>query len=389
MNDAYKEAVADPATDGLEVYIVGGAVRDELLGLPAGDRDWVVVGATPEAMAARGFVPVGGDFPVFLHPRTKEEYALARTERKSGRGYKGFTFHTGTDVTLEDDLKRRDLTINAIARAPDGKLLDPLGGLRDIRNKVLRHVGQAFIEDPVRLLRLARFAARFHDFTIAAPTMELARRLVEDGEVDALVPERVWRELAKGLATEQPVRLFDVLQATGALERVLPGLVFNDAIGAPLACASRAGLSLAARFALLCRLSDEPGLIGKRVRAPADCQDYARLLPAVLAWAEDEGAGATGQGNASPLMGDLAQERARLRLKLIEHCDALRKPERFLEMIAAAGCVVEIDFDAWQARVAAVRSVDAGAIAKAVGGRAAEIKPALQQARLDALMLSR
>ncbi|HEY9459632.1 MAG TPA: tRNA CCA-pyrophosphorylase, partial [Paralcaligenes sp.] len=281
MADADKSALTDPATDGLQVYIVGGAVRDELLGLPAGDRDWVVVGTTPEAMAERGFVPVGGDFPVFLHPRTKEEYALARTERKSGRGYKGFTFHTGADVTLEDDLKRRDLTINAIARAPDGALIDPLGGVRDIRNKVLRHVGRAFVEDPVRLLRLARFAARFHDFTIAPRTLELGRQLVDDGEVDALVPERVWRELAKGLDTERPVRLFDVLRATGALARVLPGLVFNDAIGAPLACASRAGLSLAARFALLCRLSDEPGLIGKHVRAPADCQDYARLLPAV------------------------------------------------------------------------------------------------------------
>lgn len=391
MSDTDKQAFADPATDGLEVYIVGGAVRDELLGLPAGDRDWVVVGATPEAMAARGFVPVGGDFPVFLHPLTKEEYALARTERKSGRGYKGFTFHTGTDVTLEDDLKRRDLTINAIARAPDGRLLDPLGGRRDIKDKVLRHVGQAFVEDPVRLLRLARFAARFHDFSIAPQTLELARQLVDEGEVDALVPERVWRELAKGLATEQPVRLFEVLRATGALARVLPSLVFDDAIGAPLACASRAGLSLAARFALLCRLSDQPGLIGKRLRAPADCQDYARLLPMVLAWARHESASAMAQGrkDAPPPAQDLAHETARLRLELIERCDALRKPERFLELIAAAGCVVKIDSGAWQARVAAVRSVDAGAIAKAAGGRAEKIKPALQQARLDALMRSR
>ncbi len=390
MSDADKHTFADPATDGLEVYIVGGAVRDELLGLSPGDRDWVVVGATPEAMAARGFVPVGGDFPVFLHPQTKEEYALARTERKSGRGYKGFTFHTGTDVTLEDDLKRRDLTINAIARAPDGHLLDPLDGQRDIKNKVLRHVGQAFVEDPVRLLRLARFAARFHDFSIAPQTVELARRLVDEGEVDALVPERVWRELAKGLATEQPVRLFDVLRTTGALARVLPGLVFDDAIGAPLACASRAGLSLAARFALLCRLSDQPGLIGKRLRAPADCQDYARLLPMVLTWARHESTRDSAQGHEGvPPVRDSAQEAARFRLELIERCDALRKPERFLELIAAAGCVVKIDSGAWQARVAAVRSVDAGAIAKEAGGRPEKIKAALYQARLDALTRSR
>src|SRR5690606_27072326 len=191
----------DPAIQGLKVYVVGGAVRDELLGLPPGDRDWVVVGSTPEEMAARGFLPVGGDFPVFLHPVSKEEYALARTERKSGRGYKGFTFHTGPDVTLEDDLRRRDLTVNAIARAPDGSLVDPWSGRRDIEQKVLRHVGEAFAEDPVRLLRLARFAARFGAFSIAPETMSLCRRLVDEGEVDALVPERVWREVAKGLQT--------------------------------------------------------------------------------------------------------------------------------------------------------------------------------------------
>jgi tRNA nucleotidyltransferase/poly(A) polymerase len=189
----------DEAVAGLDVYVVGGAVRDGLLGLPAGDRDWVVVGATPQEMSRRGFIPVGGDFPVFLHPRSKEEYALARTERKSGRGYKGFTFYTGVDVTLEDDLRRRDLTINAIARRPDGVLVDPLNGQADIRARVLRHVGQAFAEDPVRLLRLARFAARFDAFSIAPETMALCRRLVAEGEVDARVPERVWREVAKGL----------------------------------------------------------------------------------------------------------------------------------------------------------------------------------------------
>src|SRR5690625_1157393 len=205
----------DDVTHGLKVYMVGGAVRDCLLGIGTGDRDWVVVGASPQQMLSRGFIPVGADFPVFLHPVTKEEYALARTERKSGRGYRGFTFYTGPDVTLEDDLGRRDLTINAIAQAPDGRLFDPMDGRTDIQNRILRHVGQAFSEDPVRLLRLARFAARFHDFSIADETLDLARQLVADGEVDELVPERVWQEMAKGLMTDQPGRMLDVLADTG------------------------------------------------------------------------------------------------------------------------------------------------------------------------------
>lgn len=393
-------AMADPASEGLDVYVVGGAVRDALLGLPAGDRDWVVVGATPEDMAKRGFIPVGGDFPVFLHPRTKEEYALARTERKSGRGYKGFTFYTGTDVTLSDDLKRRDLTVNAIAQAPDGSLIDPLDGQADIQAKVLRHVGQAFVEDPVRLLRLARFAARFHDFSIAPETLALARQLVTDGEVDALVPERVWREMVKGLAAEQPGRMFDVLRETGALERVLPGLVFSAKVAAQLACASGAGLGLPSCFALLCRLSPEPEQIGKRLRAPTDCQDYARLLPVVLA-----GVAAADQ------VGHDARPAAWL--DLIERCDALRKPERFLELVAAGQCVpfneggageAGNDADrsrqdrqdrqaadsgtaaAWKIRVTAVRSIDAGAIAKACQGQPERIKIALREARLAALL---
>src|SRR5690554_4922473 len=235
----------DPAIAGLQAYVVGGAVRDALLGLPAGDRDWVVVGATPEEMSARGFIPVGGDFPVFLHPRSKEEFALARTERKSGRGYKGFTFYTGTDVTLEDDLRRRDLTVNAIARHADGTLVDPCGGLDDLRDRVLRHVGDAFAEDPVRLLRLARFAARFHDFTVAPETLEQCRRLVESGEVDALVPERVWQEVAKGLMAERPGRMFDVLAQTGALPRVMPQLIYADVLDGELSRAYERRLPLA------------------------------------------------------------------------------------------------------------------------------------------------
>jgi tRNA nucleotidyltransferase (CCA-adding enzyme) len=205
-------------------YCVGGAIRDELLGLPIRDRDWVVVGASPEEMTAQGFRPVGKDFPVFLHPQTKEEHALARTERKSGRGYHGFTFHTGPEVTLEDDLSRRDLTINAIARAEDGTIVDPHGGRRDLEARVLRHVSPAFAEDPVRVLRIARYHARFAPlgFRIAGETLALMRQMVASGEVDALVPERVWQETAKALMGERPSVFFATLRECGALGRVMP-----------------------------------------------------------------------------------------------------------------------------------------------------------------------
>ena len=355
----------DPALDGLDVYIVGGAVRDALLGLPAGDSDWVVVGTDPQTMEARGFIPVGGDFPVFLHPRTKEEYALARTERKSGRGYRGFTFYTGTDVTLEDDLGRRDLTINAIARAPDGRLIDPLDGQADIRDRRLRHVDQAFAEDPVRLLRLARFAARFHDFQVADETMALARQLVDDGEVDALVPERVWQEIAKGLMTAQPGRMFAVLTETGALPRVAPGLQLDEKTDHELACAADKELNLACRFALLCRHSSEPQQIGQHLRAPSDCQDYARLLPTVI-----DGLGS----ESTPAV-----------LDVLLRCDVLRRPQRFRDLVGAASCVQTVDQELWEARMQAIQAIDAGAIARQYSGQVQQIKDALHEARLNAL----
>ena len=206
----------------MQTYLVGGAVRDELLGQPTADRDYVVVGATPEAMLAAGFRPVGKDFPVFLHPRTHEEYALARTERKTGRGYHGFSFHAAPEVTLEEDLARRDLTINAMAQDAEGRIVDPFGGQADIAQRVLRHVGSAFVEDPVRILRLARFAARFSDFSVAPETRQLMQTMVANGEVDHLVAERVWQELAKGLMEARPSRMFEVLRDCGALARLLP-----------------------------------------------------------------------------------------------------------------------------------------------------------------------
>src|SRR5690606_26550153 len=200
-----------PDRGAMKIYRVGGAVRDALLGLPPGDTDWVVVGATPERMAELGFTPVGRDFPVFLHPETKEEYALARTERKTARGYQGFVFNCSPDVTLEEDLARRDLTINAIAQAEDGTLVDPFGGQRDLEARVLRHLRDAF-------------AARFPDFSVAPETMALMRRMVQSGEVDALVPERSWQEIARGLMTSKPSRMFSVLRECGALARILPEL---------------------------------------------------------------------------------------------------------------------------------------------------------------------
>jgi tRNA nucleotidyltransferase (CCA-adding enzyme) len=210
----------------VEIFLVGGAVRDKMLGLPVADRDYVVVGSTPEQMVARGFKPVGSDFPVFLHPETKEEYALARTERKSGRGYKGFTVYAAPDVTLEDDLRRRDLTINAMAETPDGRLIDPFGGANDLRDRVLRHVSPAFAEDPVRVLRVARFAARFaaRGFTIAEETTTLMRAIVTAGELDHLVAERVWSELERALDEARPSQFFETLRVCGALARLFPEL---------------------------------------------------------------------------------------------------------------------------------------------------------------------
>ncbi|MDZ7922841.1 MAG: multifunctional CCA addition/repair protein [Marinagarivorans sp.] len=210
----------------MHIYLVGGAVRDALLGYPFHERDWVVVGASPAQMLADGFIQVGKDFPVFLHPNTKEEYALARTERKTAPGYAGFAFNTSAEVTLEQDLARRDLTLNAIAQNSDGQLVDPYGGQRDIQQKILRHVSPAFSEDPVRILRIARFAARYHHlgFSVAAETQDLMAKMVAAGEVDALVPERVWKETERALSEQNPERFFEVLRSCGALARVMPEL---------------------------------------------------------------------------------------------------------------------------------------------------------------------
>lgn len=354
----------DPATAGLDVYIVGGAVRDALMGCDAGDRDWVVVGSSPEEMLTRGFTPVGSDFPVFLHPVTHEEYALARTERKSGHGYKGFTFYAGKDITLEQDLRRRDLTINAIARDASGNLFDPLGGQQDIGKRVLRHIGNAFTEDPVRLLRLARFAARFDTFEVAAETMALCKEIVASGEVDALVPERVWQEFTKGLATVNPGRMITLLNQCGALSRLVPELVWNQEIEAALSLAVASNLNVSQRFAVLCANS------GQRVslRAPSDYIKMAQLLPGLIK--------------------DIKQNQtdAVSVLAMLTAVDAARKPERCMELLRAARCFVSMDpIVLWQERVRAINSIDAGLIARQAGGNVALIKENIKLARIHAL----
>ena len=346
----------------MQIYMVGGAVRDRLLGRPVNDHDWVVVGATPEQMLELGYLPVGRDFPVFLHPETREEYALARTERKSGRGYRGFVVQSSPDVTLEEDLSRRDLTINAIATAADASgaagLFDPYGGARDIEARVLRHVTDAFHDDPVRILRVARFAARFTDFSVAPETTALMRSMVAHGEADHLVAERVWQELARGLMEEKPSRMFEVLRECGALKVVLPEV--DRLWGVPqraeyhpevdtgvhlmmvLDMAARLQAPLTVRFACLTHDLGKgttpqdalPRHIGheqrsarllkglcERLRVPTECRETADVV-------------AREHGNIHR-SGDLG---AAALVRLIERCDAIRKPARFDEILLACEC---------------------------------------------------
>jgi tRNA nucleotidyltransferase (CCA-adding enzyme) len=338
-------------------YVVGGAVRDELLGLPVQDRDHVVVGATPEEMTAAGFRPVGRDFPVFLHPQTHEEYALARTERKSGRGYKGFTIYAAPDVTLEQDLARRDLTINAIAKADDGSLVDPFDGKKDLQERVLRHVSEAFQEDPVRILRVARFAARF-GFRIADETMQLMRSMVSSGEADHLVPERVWQEFAKGLMEAQPALMFDALERCGLRPKLLPELaVLPETFSGPLQV----------RFALLCWPLAEAGIAGlcDRIKAPNEERELALL--------------------ACRCQGMLNAATAAAFLQLFKRADAFRRPERFALLLQAAKIARSGTITGnMEKALAAAAGVDAGAIA---GGASSpgEIPALLDQARERAI----
>ena len=342
----------------MQVYEVGGAVRDALLGRPVQDRDWVVVGASPQALIEAGYLPVGKDFPVFLHPHTREEYALARTERKTAPGYHGFSIHAHPGVTLEEDLARRDLTINAIARREDGTLVDPFGGQQDLRARVLRHVTDAFREDPVRILRLARFAARFPDFSVAPDTLALMRAMVAEGEADALVAERVWQELARGLMESRPSRMFEVLRECGALGRLLPEV--DRLWGVPqraehhpevdtgvhlmmvLDMCARLSAPLPVRFACLAHDLGKgttpadmlPRHIGHEERSARLLRDLGARLRVPTEFRELADVVAREHGNIHR-SGEFS---APALVRLLERCDAFRKPVRFADILLACEC---------------------------------------------------
>jgi tRNA nucleotidyltransferase (CCA-adding enzyme) len=398
----------------VKIYAVGGAVRDRLLGRPVADQDYVVVGATPEQMEQLGYRPVGRDFPVFLHPQTHEEYALARTERKTARGYKGFEIHASPEVSLEQDLARRDLTINAIARDDDGNIIDPHHGVADLKAGILRRVSQAFVEDPVRVLRVARFAARY-GFTIAPETLELMREMVRNGEVDHLVPERVWQELSRGLMQDRPSRMLLALRDCGALERILPEVDALFGVPQPaqhhpevdtglhillvVDCAAAQNYPLTVRFAALTHDLGKAAtprehwpkhhghehkgvelvkrLCG-RLRVPAECRDLAVL--------------------AARYHGDVhrAEElRPATVLKLLAAADVYRRPERFEELLAACSCDYHgrsgletrayPQADLLRAAAQTARAVDAGIIAQSVDGDPGRIAAAIEAARLEAV----
>lgn len=398
----------------MQIYQVGGAVRDSLLGLPVKDRDYLVVGATPDQMVAAGYRAVGKDFPVFLHPHTQQEYALARTERKTAKGYKGFSVYADPEVTLEEDLARRDFTINAIAQAEDGSLIDPFHGQRDIQKKTLRHVTEAFSEDPVRILRAGRFLARFTDFSVAPETLALMRHMVAAGEVDALVPERVWQEIAKGLMEKQPSRMFEMLRDCGALEVILPEL--NRLWGVPQTAtyhpevdtgihvmmvidyAAKQGYSLPVRFAALTHDLGKgttpadvlPRHIGHelrsvdlirgvvaRLRVPNDCKDLALVV-----------AKCHGKLHAA------RQMKASTLLQFLEELDAFRQRGRFEDFLLACECDSRgrlglencplDDAAHLSAALQAALTVDAGAIAKACSSPA-HIKQSVAEARIHAI----
>jgi len=364
----------------MKAYRVGGCVRDALLGearrnsgdLDAAletDRDWVVVGATPHQMIELGYRPVGKDFPVFLHPDTHEEYALARTERKTAPGYKGFEPHAAPDVTLEQDLARRDLTINAMALDEDGTLIDPFGGQRDLEAGVLRHVSPAFVEDPVRILRLARFAARFPEFKVAPETADLMRSMVRNGEADALVPERVMQEISRGLMERKPSRMLNVLVSSGLIDRLYAELEDLGPTSAALDRAAQRDLLLPVRFAVLASAARTPravaDLLGK-LRVQQDAAQLARLLV--------------------ELREQLANAKTSTAIvDVLERADAFRRPERFELLLQAYETASEDSAERFRRALRAAAEVDAGALASLHRNDPGEIPRAVRQARVVAV----
>ena len=374
----------------MQVYLVGGAVRDELLGLAVKDKDYVVVGSTPAAMLAAGYKSVGKDFPVFLHPQTHDEYALARTERKVAQGYKGFVMQASIDVTLEEDLARRDLTVNAIAKDAQGQLIDPYKGCADLHAKIFRHVSPAFAEDPVRILRAARLAARFPEFTVAAQTNQLMQQMVAAGEVDALVAERVWQELAKGLMEQQPSRLFEVLQACGAMARILPELAAlwerePDSARTLLQRINHAAQQqqiLPVRFAVLMLAgqlnADQLKSLSMRLKVPNDSKELAQLLH-----------------KFHGLWPQILTMSAQQILDFLMAMDAIRQPYRLTDYLSAVRCYYgDLTAEAscqpslvLHKALAAALGIDAGAIAHACS-ETSQIKQAVYAARLQAVSQS-
>ncbi len=401
----------------MQIYAVGGAVRDELLGLKVKDRDFVVVGATPEQMIAAGYKPVGKDFPVFLHPKTHEEYALARTERKTAAGYKGFVVHASPEVTLEEDLSRRDFTMNAIAKNADGNLTDPFNGVADIQAKVLRHVSPAFAEDPVRILRAARFCARFTEFSIAPETLNLMQHMVQIGEVDALVPERVWQELSRGLMEQKPSRMFDVLRACGALQKILPELDKLWGVPQPpkhhpeidvgvhvmmvIDYAAKQNFSLPVRFAALMHDLGKgttpadilPRHIGHEARSERLLKDICKRLRVSNDCKELGVMVAKFHGKLHAVL----QMRADTVLTFLIELDAFRQPQRFEDFLKACECdsrgraglenceLPESEF--LKIAFSKALSVDAGAVAKQFE-QPEQIKQAVFAARLAAMKIA-
>lgn len=390
MSQHTKTDVTDPASEGLTVYQVGGSVRDELLGLPVADRDYVVVGADPETMKARGFRSVGQDFPVFLHPKTHEEYALARTERKRGHGYRGFEFETGRAVTLEQDLARRDLTINAMAINADGQLIDPYNGRLDLAQGILRHVSDAFREDPVRVLRLARFATRFNQFSVADSTVALCQEMQASGELSYLVPERVWQEMAKALMHQQPSRFVSVLFDIGALQAIWPQLnsvtqtpEFDQGLHALDLAGHDPEASLDVRFALLCLALPVESIASScdHFRAPNEPRYWA-------SWAGEHLAALPGLAGRTP----------KQVLALIQSFDGLRQPERLARVHALARAyfgtdqdralqalaVIEQDIDLVARSLKAIKAIDPTVwVAQGLSGQ--EMAQAMEIARVDCI----
>ncbi|AGF50098.1 CCA-adding tRNA nucleotidyltransferase [Candidatus Kinetoplastibacterium blastocrithidii TCC012E] len=357
----------DKFTHGLEIYAVGGSVRDSLCNLSIKDRDWVVVGSTPYEMENRGFKIVGKNFPVFLHPISREEYALARKEKKVGLGYNGFEFYTGNDVTLEDDLRRRDLTINAIAINKEGEIIDPCGGVTDLNLGILRHVGPAFVEDPLRVIRLARFCAKFDTFQVARDTISLCCNLVNSGEIKYLRPERIWKELSSGLMEKSPAKMIDFMLKTKAIDYVAPELNLNQSVKEALNKFS-VDISLAGRYALLCINSNKIEDIGNKLKVPSSCKDYSKLLPLI----------------ADNIFRSDVKDSRRV-MNLLYKVDFFRRPNRFIELLRVLYTLERFDIDRWYYILNNIVRINIGSIIDVYGKAPLQIKNILEKERMRIL----